>query len=201
VYLDILRITGLYPATHRKIANVILNPCIWAIACYRLGHWLWRSDVPLLPRLLALAGRMVSGIEIAPSASIGPGLLIVHGTGVTIEAGAKIGPNATIYQGVGIGQRFSPSSPEGVPTIGRNVEVYAGAKVLGPITIGDNCRIGANAVVLRSFLEDSTRVGVPAYSVGRCEPRSDTAAEGTVAIVDNLRQAEPSFAGGIWTDE
>jgi len=175
------------------MAAVVFNPPLWAIACYRLGHLLWRNGVFLVPRLLSVLGRIVSGVEIAPSARIGSGLLIVHGSGITIEGDVEIGPGATLYQGVGLGRRFSSTAPDGVPTIGKNVTIYAGAKVLGPIRVGDRCCVGANAVVTRSFIDDTTIAGVPARAVAQNVPLSTTVGEGT-ALRLRRRSKQPTPA-------
>jgi len=188
LYRDILRVTHYHRRLPGKLAAVVFNPPLWAIAAYRLAHFLWCNEMVLLPRLLQTLGRIVSGIEIDPSAEIGPGLLIVHGHGVVIEGGTVIGRDATIYQGVGIGERFSSTSPDGVPIIGEETTIYAGAKVLGPVNIGHRCRIGANAVVTRSFLNDTTIAGVPARAIGKYTPPSCTGSDGTVTLVERLRR-------------
>ncbi|HUW32207.1 MAG TPA: serine O-acetyltransferase EpsC [Planctomycetota bacterium] len=196
MYNDVHRITELQATTAGKIASVVVNPCLWAIVCYRLGHWLWKNDVMLLPRLLSAVARVLTGIEIAPSASIGAGLLIVHGSGVAIEAGARIGARVTIYQGVGIGRRYGDRAYDGLPTIGDDVQIFAGAKILGPVTIGSRSRVGANAVVMRSFPDDTTIAGVPAHSVARTDASTTTtAAEGTLAVTGGVRQPQPLQAG------
>jgi len=196
VYNDVHRITELQATTAGKIASVVFNPCLWAIVCYRLGHVLWKNDVMLVPRLLSVAAGMVTGIEIAPSASIGPGLLIVHGSGAVIEAGSRIGARVTIYQGVGIGRRYGDRVHDGLPTISDDVQIFAGAKILGPVTIGSRCRVGANSVVMRSFPDDTTIAGVPAHSVGRTDASTTTtAAEGTLAVTGGVRQPQPLQAG------
>ena len=195
MYSDIQRITELQTTATGKIASVVLNPCLWAIACYRLGHWLWKNDMMLLPRVLSVAARMLTGIEIAPSARIGRGLLIVHGSGVAIEAGARIGARATIYQGVGIGRRYGDRVQDGLPTIGDDVQLFAGAKILGPITIGGRCRVGANSVVMRSFPDETTIAGVPAHSVARTDTSTTTAAEGMLVVANGARQPQPLQAG------
>jgi len=194
VYSDIHRITELQTTATGKIASVVLNPCLWAVACYRLGHWLWKNDVMLLPRVLSVGARVLTGIEIAPSARIGHGLLVVHGSGVAIEAGTRIGARATIYQGVGIGRRYGDRAHDGSPTIGDDVQIFAGAKILGPITISNHCRVGANSVVMRSFPDDTTIAGVPAHSVARTDVSTTTAAEGTLVVTNGARP-QPLQAG------
>jgi len=176
------------------MAAVAFNPPLWAIACYRLGHLLWRNGVFLVPRLLSVLARIVSGVEIAPSAEIGPGLLIVHGSGITIEGDVEIGPGVTLYQGVGLGQRFSSTAPDGVPAIGQDVTIYAGAKILGPIRLGDRCCVGANAVVTRSFLDDTTVAGIPARAIGEYVRPSTTIGVGRELRVRPLRREQPAPA-------
>jgi len=183
LYADIVRVARRNSRTIGKLAAVTFNPPLWAISCYRLGHFLWGGGVFMVPRLLSVAGRIISGVEIAPSAEIGPGLLIVHGSGVIIEADVQIGRGVTLYQGVGVGRRFSSTRPDGAPTIGNDVTIYAGAKVLGPVKIGNRCCIGANAVVTRSFSDDKTIAGVPARAIGEYIPPATTVADGTLVRV------------------
>jgi len=197
LHADILRAADEHAGVASKIAGVVLNPPLWAIACHRAAHFLWRNDMLLIPHALKVLGRVASGVEIDPSAAIGPGLLIVHGSGVTLESGVRIGPRATLFQGVGIGRRFSSSLPDGPPALGEEVTIYAGAKVLGPVRIGDRCRIGANAVVTRSFPDDTTITGVPGRSTGRYAAPSSTAAEGRVVCVTTGRTAPAVSAGAF----
>lgn len=194
MYQDILRVTQRHTRIAGKMAGTVFNPPLWALACYRLGHCLWRADVMLFPRLLSLLGRLVSGVAIAPSARIAPGALIVHGSGVVIEENVQIGPGATIYQGVGIGQRFGSTVRDGLPIIGEDVTIYAGAKILGPVRVGDRCCIGANAVVIRSFDDDTTIAGVPARAVGEHVSPITTVADGTLLRVGPPREKLPTPA-------
>jgi serine O-acetyltransferase len=186
MYQDILRVTQKHTGIAGKTVAVIFNPPLWAVACYRLGHFLWRSDMILFPQLLSLLGRLVSGVAIAPSAEIGPGVLILHGSGVVIEEDVHIGTGATIYQGVGMGQRFSCTASDGLPIIGKDVTIYAGAKILGPIRVGNHCCIGANAVVIRSFDDNTTIAGVPARAVGEHVRPTTTIGDGTLLRVGPL---------------
>ena len=128
--------------------------------------------------------------------SIGARLFIDHGM-VVIGETSEIGDDVTLYQNVTLGgtDPFTGRPGKRHPTLEDGVILGAGAQVLGPITVGEGARIGANAVVLRSFLEDTTIAGVPTSAVGRCDPASDTAAEGTVAVADGFRRPRASEAG------
>jgi len=156
-----------------------------------------KIDVPLLPRLLSVAARIFTGIEIAPTARIGSGLLIRHGSGIVIEDGVCIGTGAAIFQGVGLGRRFSLNGTDGSPTLGDDVCVYAGAKVLGPVNIGNRCRIGANAVVLRSFPDDLTITGIPAMSVGTNFTSHTTTSHDVVQVVEPRLGERPVPVGAF----
>jgi len=191
---DILRVTQSHKRLPGKLTAVLLNPPLWAVACHRLAHFLWRNEMILLPRLLQVCGRIASGVDIDPSAEIAPGLLIVHGHGIVVEAGTVIGRDATIYQGVGIGERFSSTSPTGVPIIGDESTIYAGAKLLGPVNIGHRCRIGANSVVTRSFPSDTTIAGIPARAIGKLGPPSSTEYQGDLTLLQPLRRKRAATA-------
>jgi serine O-acetyltransferase len=145
----------------RNIVEVLLTyDGLHAIIGYRIAHALDRVRVPVLPRLIMAAVRWVTGVEIHPSATIGRGLFIDHGSGVVIGETAVLGNNVTLFQGVTLGGTGKEKGKRH-PTIGDNVVIGAGAKVLGNITIGHHSMIGANAVVVRDVPEDSTVVGVP----------------------------------------
>lgn len=145
----------------RNIVEVLLTYSgLHAIICYRLAHALDRFGMPVLPRLLMAAARWVTGIEIHPSATIGRGLFIDHGMGVVIGETAVIGACVTLFQGVTLGGTGKERGKRH-PTIGDQVVIGTGAKVLGNITVGHHSLIGANAVVIRDVPEHSTVVGVP----------------------------------------
>ena len=145
----------------RYLIEVLLNYSgLHAIICHRIAHTLDGLKIPLLPRLLMTVARWITGVEIHPSATIGRGLFIDHGMGVVIGETTTIGRNVTLYQGVTLGGTGKQRGKRH-PTIGNNVVIGTGAKVLGDITIGDNSMVGANAVVVRSVPEHSTVVGVP----------------------------------------
>ncbi len=131
-----------------------------ALLAYRLSHWLWKKNVPIIPRLISQLARWVTGIEIHPGAQIGRGFFIDHGMGVVIGETAIIGDFVTLFQGVTLGGTGKERGKRH-PTLGNHVVVGAGAKVLGNITIGDFVKIGANSVVLRSVPSNSTVIGIP----------------------------------------
>ncbi len=131
-----------------------------ALLAYRLAHWLWRKNIPIVPRLISQLARWVTGIEIHPGAQIGRGFFIDHGMGVVIGETAVIGDFVTLFQGVTLGGTGKERGKRH-PTLGNHVVVGAGAKVLGNITIGDFVKVGANSVVLRSVPSNSTVIGIP----------------------------------------
>ena len=131
-----------------------------ALVFYRIANMFFKMRIPFLPRLISQFGRFFTGIEIHPGAKIGNGLFIDHGMGVVVGETTIIGDNVTMYQGVTLGGTGKEKGKRH-PTIGNNVVVGAGAKVLGNITIGDNSYIGSNAVVIKDVPDNSTVVGVP----------------------------------------
>lgn len=145
-------------------AEVFLYPSFYALLFHKWGHWFYRKEHFFIARLISQMGRGLTGIEIHPGAKIGKGLFIDHGMGVVIGETCEIGDNVTIYHGVTLGGTGKDSGKRH-PTIGNNVMISAGAKVLGPFKVGDNSRIAANAVVLQEIPEDSTVVGIPAKVV------------------------------------
>ena len=145
----------------RNIVEVLLTyPGLHAIVCHRLAHALAKLYIPVLPKLIMTVARWLTGIEIHPDATIGRALFIDHGSGVVIGQTAVIGNNVTLFQGVTLGGTGKERGKRH-PTIGDNVVIGTGAKVLGNITIGNDSMIGANAVVVRDVPEHSTVVGVP----------------------------------------
>lgn len=154
------------PAARSTWEVVLCYPGFHALLLHRLAHWLYRRGLVLLPRLISQVNRFLTGIEIHPGARIGRGLFIDHGMGVVIGETAEIGDNVTIYQGVTLGGTGKEKGKRH-PTIGNNVVISTGAKVLGNITIGDNVKIGAGSVVLRDVPPNCTVVGVPGKIVVR----------------------------------
>jgi len=152
------------PAATSATAVLLTYPGLHALLAYRLGNWLWRRRLHTLAELTAYAARIVTGIEIHPGATIGRRVFIDHGSGVVVGSTAEIGDDVTLYQGVTLGgTSLEPGKRH--PTLGTGVVVGANATVLGPITVGDHARVGANAVVLRDVPEYCTAVGVPARIV------------------------------------
>jgi len=150
------------PAAKGFIQVVLLYPGLHAIIAHRMNHFFWKCKVPFLPRAFSQVARWMTGVEIHPGARIGKGLFIDHGMGVVVGETAILGDNVTLFQGVTLGGTGKEQGKRH-PTIGRNVVVGAGAKVLGNITVGDNSYIGANAVVIRDVPPNSTVVGVPGH--------------------------------------
>ena len=140
-----------------------------AIWSHRICHLLWQNDLKLLARACSSLARLFTGVDIHPAAVLGQGVFIDHATGVVIGETAEVGDDVTIYQGVTLGGT-SLDRVKRHPTIGNRVTIGAGAKVLGAITIGDDSRIGANAVVVKSVPPNSVVVGVPGQIIARSRP-------------------------------
>jgi len=151
------------PAARGALEVLLLYPNIHAMVIYRLARFLWARKIPFLPRFLSQIGRFLTGIEIHPGASIGKGFFIDHGMGVVIGETTIIGNNVTLFQGVTLGGTGKETGKRH-PTLGNNIVVGAGAKVLGNITVGDNSYVGANAVVIKDVPANSTIVGVPGHT-------------------------------------
>ena len=150
----------------RNWLEVITYPGLHAIIWHRIAHRLWLWNLKFLARLFSQINRFLTGIEIHPGATVGNSFFIDHGMGVVIGETAEIGDHVLIYHGVTLGG-VSLEKKKRHPTIGNDVVIAAGAKVLGAITIGDNVRIGANAVVLKDVPPNSTVVGIPGRVVMR----------------------------------
>lgn len=148
------------PAATSKLEVALTYSGFHALLCYRFAHWIWTKRIPFFPRALSQLARFLTGIEIHPGASIGSGLFIDHGMGVVIGETSEIGENVTLFQGVTLGGTGKQRGKRH-PTLGNNVVVGAGAKVLGPISIGNYVKIGANSVVLQDVPDHSTVVGIP----------------------------------------
>ena len=158
------------PAARSPLEIALTYPGLHAIWLYRISHHLWGADHRFAAKIVAAFGRMMTGVEIHPGATIGSGLFTDHATGVVIGETAEVGDDVTLYQGVTLGGT-SLEKTKRHPTLGDRVIVGAGAKVLGPVTIGDDSRIGANAVVVKSVPPNSVVVGVPGQIVSRSHPR------------------------------
>ncbi len=154
------------PAARSKWQVLFLYPGVKAVLSYRLAHKLHSKGHYFLADWISKRARKKTGIEIHPAAQIGKGLFIDHGMGVVIGETTIIGENCTLYQGVTLGGTGKDKGKRH-PTIGNNVTIGSGAKVLGPFTVGDNSKVAANAVVLNEIPPNSTCVGVPAHIVKR----------------------------------
>jgi serine O-acetyltransferase len=154
------------PAAKSIVEVMLLYPGFHAIFFHRVAHWFYCKKLFFIARLLNQFARFISGVDIHPGAIIGKGLFIDHATGVVIGETAEIGDNCTIYQGATLGGTGKDSGKRH-PTLGNNVLVSAGAKILGPFKVWDNARIGANAVVLNEVEPNTTVVGVPGRTVRR----------------------------------
>lgn len=162
---DLNRILEEDPAARSKLEVFLLYPSVHALIAYRIANKLYKHKWFFLARLISQISRFFSGIEIHPGATIGKGLFIDHGMGVVIGETAEIKDNVTIYHGVTLGGTGKDKGKRH-PTVGSNVIIGSGSKVLGPINIGDNVKIGANSVVLKDIPKDSTAVGIPARIIG-----------------------------------
>lgn len=192
------------PAARSRLEIALCYPGFHALVLYRIANALWRRRIYLLARWISQVGRLITGIEIHPGATIGRRLFIDHGLGVVIGETSEIGDDVTLYQGVtlgGIAPSVDSASQVDVkrhPTLRNGVIVGSGAQVLGPIVIGERARIGANAVVTRDLPSEVTAVGIPAHGImprdrstsGRFVPYG-TPAEGcpdpVLATIENLR--------------
>jgi len=163
---DVTNVIDHDPAAKSRFEVFLCYSGLHAVWFYRMNHWLWNHRLFLLGRWLSQVARLLTGIEIHPGAKIGRRLFIDHGMGVVIGETAIVGDDVTLYQGVTLGGTGKEHGKRH-PTLENNVVVGGGAKILGNITVGKNCRIGAGSVVLRSVPDDSTVVGVPGHIIFR----------------------------------
>jgi serine O-acetyltransferase len=157
------------PAARSLVEVALLYPGVKAIALHRLANPLYKMGMPFLPRLISEIARLITGIEIHPGATIGRHLVIDHGMGVVIGETASVGDDCLIFHGSTLGGKgtIDPLTGRRHPTLGNNVMVGAGAKLLGPIRVGDNVKIGANAVVTQDVPSGATAVGAPARIISK----------------------------------
>jgi serine O-acetyltransferase len=163
---DVATVRERDPAAKSRLEVFLCYSGLHAVWFYRINHWLWNHGFWLLARWLSQVARFLTGIEIHPGARIGRRLFIDHGLGVVIGETAIVGDDVTLYQGVTLGGTGKEHGKRH-PTIEDEVVIGGGAKVLGNITVGRNCRIGAGSVVLRNVPENSTVVGVPGHIIFR----------------------------------
>jgi len=191
------------PAARNWLEVLFCYPGLQALLFYRLAHWLHLLGLPLIPRFISHLARWFTGVEIHPGATIGKGVFIDHGMGVVIGETAIVGDYSLIYQGVTLGGTGKESGKRH-PTLGENVVVGAGAKVLGNLLIGNNVRIGAGSVVLRDVPSDCTVVGIPGRIVYRSGVRVDPLEHGRLpdaeaemirTLVDRIEQLEEEVRG------
>ena len=158
------------PAARTTAEIILCYPGMHAIWGHRVSHWLWRHDLKLLGRVLSTVVRWITAVDIHPGASLGPGLFIDHATGLVIGETAEVGENVTLYHGVTLGGTKLDKGKRH-PTVGDRVIIGVAAKILGPVTIGDDSRIGANAVVVKPVPSNAVVVGVPGQVIARSRPR------------------------------
>ena len=188
------------PAARSVLEIVFCYPGFHAMLFYRIAHALWTRKMYFLGRLLSHIGRFLSGIEIHPGAKIGRRFFIDHGMGVVIGETAEIGDDCTLYHGVTLGGT-SWAKEKRHPTLGNNVIIGSGAKILGPFKIGDNSKIGSNSVVIKEVPANSTVVGIPGRIVMSTEERKvgvdlehdqlpDPVAKAFTCMADQIRSLE-----------
>ena len=173
------------PAAKSALEVFLLYPGLKATRSHRKAHWFYTHNMPLIARAISQASRKRTGIEIHPGAKIGKRLVIDHGMGIVIGETAEIGDDCLLYHGVTLGGTGKDSGKRH-PTIGNNVLIGTGAKVLGPFTVGDNSRIAANSVVLGEVPPNCTAVGIPAKVVRLAGQKIDFASE-----VDQINVSDP----------
>lgn len=173
------------PAARSSLEIFLLYPGVKAVIRHRFAHWFYRRNIKFIARWISEGTRRRTGIEIHPGAKIGKRLVIDHGMGIVIGETAEIGDDVLIYQGVTLGGTGKDKGKRH-PTIGNNVMLGAGAKVLGPFKVGDGARIAANAVVLKEIPPCSTAVGVPARVVRIMGEKVDYVSE-----VDQISISDP----------
>jgi len=187
------------PAVRNVFEIIFCYPGFHALYFYRCSHWLWTHQLKFLGRLVSHFGRFLTGIEIHPGATIGRGFFIDHGMGVVIGETAEIGDNCTIYHGVTLGGT-SWAKEKRHPTLGNNVVIGSGAKILGPFKVGDDSKIGSNSVVVKEVPATATVVGIPGRVVLSGEKRvgvdlqhgqlPDPVAKAVGCVFDQLHRLE-----------
>lgn len=164
IWLDIKAVQERDPAARSALEVLLLYQGVHALIWHRIAHWFYQKRMFFIARLISQIARFFTLIEIHPGAQLGHGILIDHGAGVVIGETAVVGDNCTIYQGVTLGG-VGTKKGKRHPTLGNNVTVGSGAKILGSFQVGDNCSIAANAVLLQPLEENITAVGIPARPV------------------------------------
>lgn len=197
---DIKAVFDRDPAARSVLEVFFCYPGLHAIWFHRISHWLWKHELFFFGRFCSHLGRFFTGIEIHPGATIGKGFFIDHGMGVVIGETAEIGDNVTLYHGVTLGG-VSWEKTKRHPTLGDNVVVGSGAKVLGPFTVGRDSKIGSNSVVVKEVPPNSTVVGIPGRIVMATEKPAekmdlqhgqlpDPEAKAISCLFDQIRELE-----------
>lgn len=205
IYKDLIEEIDAYmerdPAAHSRLMVFVSYPGLHAMIWHRFAHWLWTNRLYLLSRLAGHFGRWITGIEIHPAAQIGRRFVIDHGMGVVIGETAEIGDDVTIYHGVTLGG-IAPSVDSAAqkqtkrhPTVLDGAIIGSGAQVLGPITIGRNARVGANAVVVKDVPGGVTVVGIPAKPIDSSSATADRFAAYGTPTDDVPAREERALAG------
>ncbi|GLC79519.1 serine O-acetyltransferase [Lacrimispora brassicae] len=164
IWLDVSAVKERDPAARSKLEVLLLYQGVHALIWHRFAHWFYQRKMFFIARLISQLARFFTQIEIHPGAQMGHGILIDHGSGVVIGETTVVGDNCTIYQGVTLGG-VGLNKGKRHPTLGNNVTVGTGAKILGSFEVGDNCTIAANAVLLKTLESNVTAVGIPARPV------------------------------------
>lgn len=164
IWLDVKAVQERDPAARNALEVLFLYQGVHALIWHRFAHWFYNRRMFFIARLISQFARFFTQIEIHPGAQMGRGILIDHGSGVVIGETTVVGDDCTIYQGVTLGG-VGLNKGKRHPTLGNNVTVGAGAKILGAFEVGDNCKIAANAVLLKPLDHDTTAVGIPARPV------------------------------------
>jgi serine O-acetyltransferase len=184
---DVATVRERDPAAKSRLEVFLCYAGLHAVWFYRVNHWLWNHGMFLIARWLSEFARFVTGIEIHPGALIGRRVFIDHGMGVVIGETAIVGDDVTMYQGVTLGGTGKERGKRH-PTIENNVVIGGGAKILGNITVGRNCNIGAGSVVLRDVPENSTVVGVPGHVIFR---------DGKRVVITDPKQINDPLSGAL----
>ena len=208
---DIQCILDRDPAARSTWEVITCYPGLHAIILHRFSHWCWHHGLKWLGRFVSMFARWLTGIEIHPGAKIGNGVFFDHAMGVVVGETAEIGDGCTIYQGVTLGGTSLYKGAKRHPTLGKNVVVSAGAKVLGGFTVGDNAKVGSNAVVIKPVPAGATAVGIPARIILPEDKAAQAASQGqmssfsaygiTEAMDDPLTQAMKGLIDNAATHE
>lgn len=178
------------PAVKSRLEAVLCYPGLHAIWLHRIAHHFYNKGWVVLPRMLNTFSRFLTGIDIHPGAKLGPGLFIDHGIGLVIGETAELGSNVTLYQGVTLGGTGKEKGKRH-PTIGNNVVISSGAKVLGSFTVGDNSKIGSGSVVLKEVPPNSVVVGIPGRIVAKDGVRVSSATGEDLVDLNHDRLPDP----------